>query len=370
MNIQLLRAKSRESAPARAKNRPIDGYAAIRQGMHIRLNAVSIPDTIPTMTKLMLNFLPFFLAISRSGRRGYINIARSINKNSMDGRLMLAIALTVVLLFGCTGQNNEKNNTAVNNAPKTNAENMTNGAANVTPAVAPAEGTITERTVPENANWRYVIYLPPNYNRSMSYPAVIGLHGSGGSAMDYANVWKSEADKNGFMFAFPQSPDTQGWDIRTVNAFVVAVADDVKANYNITNMYLTGHSAGARMIVTIALLNPRFRGVAQVDGALPPWYCPPDMEYCQNADAQKYLFCACAKGQYFYMLNGQNDDVVTPSEAAGAKKTLEQCGVNVTQRFMPNHGHEYPSEEDASIIGWFKILESDSSIKPIVCKSA
>lgn len=290
--------------------------------------------------------------------------------DSMDRGVAFAAALTALLLFGCTGQSgNAQNGTpnpsqnVINNTPA-KVGSVANSTSNATP---PAEGTITERVVPQNSSWKYVLYLPPNYNRSRSYPLVIGMHGTGGLAVDYANQWKSEADKNQFIFAFPQSPDTQGWDIRIVNEFVAAVVGDVKANYNITNMYLTGHSAGAHMLVTIALLNPHFRGAAQVDGTLPPWYCPPDIAYCQNENAQKYLFCKCAKGQYFFMLNGQNDDVVTPSDATIGKNTLEECGVNVTQKFMPNHGHEYPVEENAEIMAWFKTLDSDATIKPNPC---
>jgi predicted esterase len=230
-------------------------------------------------------------------------------------------------------------------------------------------GAVVERTVPKNSSWKYVVVLPPDYKRERSYPLIVGLHGSGGSAMDYANDWREEAGKNEFIFAFPQSPDTQGWDIRTVNAFVMAVVDDARANYNITNLYLTGHSAGAHMTVTIALLNPVFRGVAQVDGALPPWYCPPDMEYCKEEYTSKYGGCTCGEGQRFYMLNGQNDGIVTPADAKEAKNELERCGVNVTQRFLPNHGHEYPKEENANIMAWFISLENDRNMSSIKCKS-
>jgi len=273
---------------------------------------------------------------------------------------LFAVALIGLLLLGCTAKLNA-NEKAADNGTKGSTSTLENSAG----------GTVLERTVPKNSSWKYVVFLPPNYNASKSYPVIVGLHGIGGSARDYVDVWKDEAGKNNFILAFPQSPDTQGWDIRIVNQFVAAVVRDVQTNYDITNIYLTGHSAGARMIVTIALLNPVFRGVAQVDGAMPPGYCPPEIEYCQERYTKKYGFCTCSQGQYFYMLNGERDDIVTKSEAMEAKNSLEKCGVNVTQRFLPNHGHEYPLEENADIMSWFMKLENDSSIprNQIRCRS-
>ncbi len=278
-------------------------------------------------------------------------------------REFIFLVILILLISGCVGWQLPGSGNASNREVNTEGTNSTAGG-------EPLGGTVIERTVPKNSSWKYAVFLPPNYNASRKYPVIIGLHGTGGDAMDYVNTWKEEAGKNGFILAFPQSPDTQGWDIRTINEFVAAVADDVEESYNITNMYLTGHSAGARMIVTVALLNPRFRGVAMVDGALPPWYCPTDIQYCSQEYSSKYGGCGCAEGQYFYMLNGANDDIVTPSEATEARSELEKCGVNITQRFLPNHWHEYPQEENVNIIGWFKSLESNKSITPIKCKSA
>ena len=261
---------------------------------------------------------------------------------------LFAVALIGLLLLGCTAKLNA-NEKAADNGTKGSTSTLENSAG----------GTVLERTVPKNSSWKYVVFLPPNYNASKSYPVIVGLHGTGGSARDHVDVWKGEAGKNNFILAFPQSPDTQGWDIRAVNQFVAAVVKDVRTNYNITNIYLTGHSAGARMIVTIAMLNPIFRGVAMVDGALPPIYCPTEFELCDLQHSVQYGIFTCATGQNFYMLNGENDQIVTKEEAEDAKRTLEAAGVKVTQRFLPNRGHEYPPEENPGIMNWFKGLEEN-----------
>jgi len=61
------------------------------------------------------------------------------------------------------------------------------------------------------------------------------------------------------------------------------------------------------------------------------------------------------------MLNGENDNIVPRKNVEYSKTEIEACGANVTQRFLPGHGHEYPTEETKNIAKWFLSFENSSS---------
>ena len=210
-------------------------------------------------------------------------------------------------------------------------------------------GAITERTIPNEPNWKYVVFLPQNYNGSKKYPMIIGFHGSGGSARAYVELWRNDAGKNNFILAFPQSPDPEGWWTETANNFTLAIIIDMRENYNISHVFLTGHSAGAKVIYPIAFWNPAlFKGIAPVSSSFGTF--SPDQEDLNNI-----------VGQNFYIVHGQNDPLIPLSNAVYAKNVLQNAGANVVFRVLPNHGHEYPVEENENIAKWFLSLESDSS---------
>lgn len=219
--------------------------------------------------------------------------------------------------------------------------------------------TITEKTIQPDSTllakaestertWKYALLLPQNYTADKKYPLIIGLHGAGGSAADYARMWEKEANEYGFIVACPQSNDSEGWWPLTANYMIIAVVDDVKKNYNITDVFLTGHSAGAKITYSTALWNPHvFKGVAPVSSSFGAFV--PQQDDLENA-----------RGQNFYILHGKNDNVIPLVNAMNTRNVLEAAGANVTFRVLPNHGHEYPLEENENIIKWFMSLENSS----------
>lgn len=211
------------------------------------------------------------------------------------------------------------------------------------------EGTITESTIPNEPSWKYVIFLPPNYSTSKRYPVIIGFHGSGGTARAYIEIWKNDAAKNNFILAFPQSTDPEGWWTGTANNFTLAIIKEMRKSYNISDVLLTGHSAGAKVVYPIALWNPRtFKGIAPISSSFGSFI--PDQEDLNNAI-----------GQNFYIVHGENDQLIPLSNAVYAKNVLQNAGANVVFKVLPGRGHEYPVEENENIIKWFLNLESNSA---------
>jgi Tol biopolymer transport system component len=222
--------------------------------------------------------------------------------------------------------------------------------ANITEKTIQPDPALLKKAESINKIWKYALLLPQNYTVGKKYPLIIGLHGAGGSAADYARMWETEADKYGFIVACPQSNDSEGWWPLTANYMIIAVIDDVNKSYNISDIFLTGHSAGAKITYSTALWNPHvFKGIAPVSSSFGTFI--PQQDDLENA-----------KGQNFYIVHGENDNVIPLVNAMNARNILEAAGANVAFIVLPNHGHEYPLEENENIIKWFMSLQSNATI--------
>ena len=213
-------------------------------------------------------------------------------------------------------------------------------------SVPPEE--MPEEMLAENQTWEYFVFLPQGYNASRAYPLIVGLHGAGGSALDYCRMWEGEANGHGFILACLQSNDSTGWWPYAANVTTIAIVHKMQESYNISDIFLSGYSAGARLSYHVSLWNPHvFRGISIASGS---FFWTPSQDELKNA-----------KGQHYYVFHGEDDTVRPLSDGMVPVNMLEQYGANVTFTLLPNHGHEFPSEEKDNITEWFISLENSSS---------
>jgi polyhydroxybutyrate depolymerase len=142
---------------------------------------------------------------------------------------------------------------------------------------------------------RYLLYAPPNENRPR--PALLALHGAGGTAawMRDETLWDRTADRHGFIIAYPDGlaidpsrpsgflDNPQVWNAGAgpgliINrgpddvAFLSAVISDLgqRAPVDPKRIYVTGFSNGAAMAFRLAAERPHLvAAIAPVAG-----YCP------------------------------------------------------------------------------------------------
>lgn len=204
-----------------------------------------------------------------------------------------------------------------------------------------------EEILVENQTWKYFVFLPQGYNASRAYPLIMGLHGAGGSALDYCRLWQDEANNYGFIVACLQSNDSTGWWPFAANVTTMAIIHEMQKGYNISDIFLSGFSAGARLSYDVSLWNPHvFKGISIVSGS---FFWMPSPNELKNA-----------KGQHYYVFHGAHDTVRPLSDGTVPPKTLAQYGANVTFTVLQNHGHEFPTEEMDNITKWFISLENTS----------
>lgn len=120
----------------------------------------------------------------------------------------------------------------------------------------------------------YLLNLPPDYyNDSSSFPLVVGLHGTGGSASQFDRDYglTQKANDSGFIVVYPEGVQSNGiLGVRTWNAgtccdyarennvddvkFILGLIDKLVATYRVNpkRIYVTGMSNGGMMAYRLA----------------------------------------------------------------------------------------------------------------------
>ena len=128
----------------------------------------------------------------------------------------------------------------------------------------------------------YLVYIPNEYDASISIPLVLNFHGFGGTAYDhykYTSDMTSLADTANFLLVYPQgaagSDGYSHWNIADENSksdiddlgFTSAMIDDLIQTYNVDTLriYATGFSNGAAFTYDLACrLSQRIAAIAPV----------------------------------------------------------------------------------------------------------
>jgi polyhydroxybutyrate depolymerase len=142
----------------------------------------------------------------------------------------------------------------------------------------------------------FLVHLPPRFNGKTRMPAVIVLHGAGGTGAGtrLETGWNAKADREGFIVAYPDGTrpnmalgarfllNPQTWNDgsgrgnsgkRGVDdvGFIAAVVDHLESAYaaDPERIYVTGFSNGASMTWTVGVrLADRVAAIAPVSGHL------------------------------------------------------------------------------------------------------
>lgn len=148
----------------------------------------------------------------------------------------------------------------------------------------------------------YIVKLPASYydnkGESKSYPLVLALHGTGGSArqMEASYGLNDKADLAGFIVAYPEGVQSNGvLGIRTWNAgrccdyamenniddvaFIDSLIDHLESDFHIDpdRIYVTGMSNGGMMAYRLACeLSSRIAAIAPVSSTMMVSDCTPE----------------------------------------------------------------------------------------------
>jgi predicted peptidase len=129
----------------------------------------------------------------------------------------------------------------------------------------------------------YLVYLPPDYDATQTYPLILFLHGAGERGDDVNRITVTglpqrldEGRDIRFIVVSPQCPEDDWWSV--YRFLLNALLDHVMATYPIDQkrVYLTGLSMGGYGTWEMAFKYPqRFAAIAPICGGL-LWAMPPE----------------------------------------------------------------------------------------------
>ncbi|MCP4580607.1 MAG: hypothetical protein GY839_03260 [candidate division Zixibacteria bacterium] len=201
-------------------------------------------------------------------------------------------------------------------------------------------------------------HLPEKFDKTKTYPLVLGLHGYGGSADYMIKMWQ-HFDQPEFIYVAPYGPyhfmignsqayswnlwltegeEFPGEDFYITENFIIKLLNDLKSVYNIGDIYLMGHSQGASTsYITGIKHHELFKGIIAISGPLNMyWLDKTTLDAGNNLDV--------------LIVHGKNDQEIFYAEGVAAKNLLTQHGYN-PGFIAHNGGHRLPSESILKQIG-------------------
>ena len=191
-------------------------------------------------------------------------------------------------------------------------------------------------------------------NPAAAPPLVVALHGRGGNAEEFGNLWEALREPRPLL-AVPQGPypilltgaaPSVGWswfalsDDRTLwrraDPFavehVLRVVGDLQKARAVGDVYLLGFSQGVSLAYMTALHAPeRIAGVIAFGGRLP------------TDDIPEAAFRAAAGAVRVFIAHGTEDRAVKPKESQRAREYLEKLGFSVVYHEFPG-GHQLSAD--------------------------
>lgn len=128
---------------------------------------------------------------------------------------------------------------------------------------------------PSGQERRYLLYVPPGYERAKPTPLVISMHGAAGWPAQQMNLsrWNRLADEHGFIVVYPSGTGVPRiWREGEADVkFISELIDTVAVSYNIdrTRIYADGFSNGGSMAFALSCkLSDRIAAIGSVGPAL------------------------------------------------------------------------------------------------------
>jgi predicted peptidase len=184
----------------------------------------------------------------------------------------------------------------------------------------------------EGREWKYALFVPPEYNGERPYPLLVYLHGFGARGVDGSKPitdglgpFIKEKEKTFEMLVlFPQS-ELGYWEADTDDGQrAIAILEDVIREYVVDRqrIYLTGTSRGGFGVWSLAACYPRkWAAIVPICGGGDP----------QRAAAIKDIPCWC--------FHGANDNIIDVGQSRRMIEALQAVGADPCYTEYPDVGH-------------------------------
>ena len=189
----------------------------------------------------------------------------------------------------------------------------------------------------------YSLYIPSSPFLASARPLVVALHGGYGHGRDFIWTWIREARSRGFVICAPTA-QAMTWSIgridldgKALTQHLEEVCSRVPIDRN--RILLTGMSDGGTFALALGLTREEgiFSKIAAVSCALPPVKI--------NRPEEKHVL----------WIHGAQDWIFPVERTVQASRYLQQSGVDLKLKVIPDLSHAYPRETNGTILKWFGI---------------
>ncbi|MBN2080771.1 dienelactone hydrolase family protein [bacterium] len=211
---------------------------------------------------------------------------------------------------------------------------------------SPPEITYFEAT----ASFLCPVHLPRDYDPERAYPLIVGLHGYASSPQRFHSLYYAFAHPD-FIYAAPQAPyalpmgtelgygwlpDIQSDDLyehfsQVTQEYVLTLIDQLKARYNVSEVYLLGFSQGCALSYLVGINNPELvSGLICYGGWLETgWFT--DEQFAAARDIPVFIGY------------GRDDQIMGYDKAAAAMDELTRRGFTV-ELYGYDEGHSITAD--------------------------
>lgn len=212
-----------------------------------------------------------------------------------------------------------------------------------TDGVGKQQAVVAKVEVRRQAECRYLLYLPPDYDSQARWPLILFLHGMGERGDDIEKVKIHGPPKliaGGRQFPFivvsPQCPGDQSWNAEVLNALLDRIERECKVDPD--RIYVTGLSMGGFGTWGLACAHPdRFAAIAPICGGGDPALAR------RVRDLPAWVF------------HGDADRVVSIDMSKRMVEAVKAVGGDVKFTVYPGVGHDSWTRtyEDPQLYEWF-----------------
>lgn len=219
--------------------------------------------------------------------------------------------------------------------------------------MTPHETGFLDRTIEVGAHtYRYVVYVPRDFDPAQSWPVVLFLHGAGERGVDglkasqvgLGNAIRSNPLPARALVVFPQVPEDDRWLGEPADAAMMALERTVvEYRGDRSRLYLTGLSMGGYGTWHLALAHPRmFAAIAVVCGGLLPHDSAHSVRQSplNSSASDPYRFTAHALRHLpIRIVHGAIDPIIPVDESRRMNAALIAEGADVRYIEYPDVGH-------------------------------
>lgn len=205
-------------------------------------------------------------------------------------------------------------------------------------------------TVKDNVETVAFLSMPKNYDQNKPYPLLVALHGHGGNAEAFHELWKTATDSMNVVLLTPQGEINLdkniffSWGNHTEE--IVLSAIDMAGRHihlNTKKIYLTGFSMGGSLSYQLGLKNPHiFNGIAPLCSHFRESLLPVDI--------------SVHRSMRIYIGYGEQDSYL--SQAKRANALFLKNGNPIQFEIYKNTGHDIPEPEIEVLIRIIQFLLS------------